>query len=347
MTFITTDPQEDRIPFDLVLPGGNKGASPRGSTYWRRVQSCPREHLLGTLLRWDPTPRAHALDFGLLWHHCLEAASRVIQLNQNGIHTPSSPERAAFDALQPFRDPPGWPEIYEKIGRMLDSYFTRWQGVQQYWQILGVETTLGVAPNGSFYDVDGFPYTSRLDMVIIDHSGVTPVGRSVERKSAWRLEPNLLTGYGQDDQVVGQIYLAERLIDWRALGVYYAGAIIDITTKTKDPSNERVPVYPPQPQVKSWARHKKWWHDFTRFHIEGDPALQGAPAIDTLYDEPYVDDLFPKNYTQCIRRFGRCAFFNFCRERPDENLVQIRRRHETNDLPERFRKLDVVPETVE
>ena len=179
MTVITTEAIVDRLPFEDVLPGKNAGASPRGSTYWRRVQSCPREHLLGNLMRWEPIPRAPALDMGLLWHHCLEAYYRTMWANQLGQYTPVTPERAAFEAFQPFRDAQGWGEFYELCGRMLDSYFTRWQNADRYWQIVGVESMIELPPNVQGF---GFPYTSRLDMFIVDHSAVLPIGRHVEHK---------------------------------------------------------------------------------------------------------------------------------------------------------------------
>jgi len=340
VTIVTTDPIEDRIPFEDVLPGKNAGASARGSTYWGRVQSCPREHLLGNLMRWEPIPRAHALDFGLLWHHCLERYYRTMWAQQLGQSTPKTPEREAFEALQPFRSPPGWGEIYEKIGRMLDSYFSRWQNADRYWQIMGVECLIQLPAH--LEQQYGFPYTARLDLLIVDHTGTFPVGRSIEHKSAWRMEPNLLTGYSQDDQVIGQVFL-NRFVDWRALNVYYGGALVNITTKTKDPTNERIPVLPSEDQFSSWAQHKKYWANFQK-NLEFTAWADGDSWETISEREPLAHEMFPKNYKSCIRRFGRCAYFDFCRNHPAENLVQIRQRHQTNDLPDRYRKQGFTPE---
>lgn len=326
---IVTVEEIARVPFEDVLPGKNGGASPRGSTYWGRVQSCPREHLLGNLMRWEPVPRAHALDFGLLWHHLLESYYTTLQLNQRGVQTPFTPDRVAFSALQPFRDPPGWGEIYEKTSVMLDGYLTRWRNADQYLEILGVETQLGVDPQGNFFQLDGFPQTSRLDGVVKDWSGQAPVGRHLEHKSAWRMETNLLVGYSQDDQVLGQCYLGHQLIDWRKYGVYYAGALVNITTKTKDPSNERVPVNPSYEQLHEFVRSKRYWHRYAQMLERGD--------------EP-EEEQFPKNFTKCVRRYGRCGYFDYCRNHPTDTLVQIRKRDASNDLPQGFRKRDFIPE---
>jgi hypothetical protein len=252
------------------------------------------------------------------------------------------PERAAFEAFQPFREAQGWGEFYELCGRMLDSYFMRWRNADRYWQIVGVESMIELPQ--SVQQQLGFPYTSRLDMFVIDHSAVIPVGRQIEHKSAWRLESNLLTGYGQDDQVVGQIFLND-YVNWAALGVAYGGGIVNITTKAKkDPVNERVPVFPGRDQLQSWIDHKRWWSRFVQ-RLEHD-ALIPYGWGDELPQIP-EEELFPKNYTQCVRRFGRCAYFDYCRNFPSENLVQIRRRHAENDLPERFRKQGFVPEATE
>lgn len=319
MAFVELPSASHRVPFEDVCEFENVGASPHGSTFWRRLQSCPREHLLANLLHWDPVPRALALDIGLLWHACLEGYYRQVQGEQRGQRFPKSADRRAFEFLQPYRDAEGWAEHFETVSRMLDHYFTRWEHRDRYWEILDVECMLGL--NEAWQRHVGFPYTTRLDLLIKDWTGAVVVGRHVEHKSTWMLESSVLQGWTQDDQVLGQIFLAEQCVDWRALGVVYGGCIVNLTTKQKEPKSERLPVQPSPEQIRSWVAHKRFWQQYRL-------GLESAGC-------------FPKNYTQCMRRFGACAFMDYCRFFPGEELTQIRRRHEQDDLPQGFRKLDL------
>lgn len=322
-------PPDARAIYEEVVGKGPQGASPRGSTYWRRVHLCAHEHGIANELQWEKLPRADALDTGLLWHGCLETYYLALMALQRGERRQHTPEQEAFWFLEKFAKAKGWDNFYEKVSRMLDAYFTRWRDNND-WEILAVEYSVGWTHATDPVQTAriGFEYTTRLDMVVVDHS-LVPATKHVEHKSASRLDALTVQGYGQDDQVLGQCFITHQ-IPWRENGYPpYVGALVNITTKQKVPLCERVPVSPGPEQLASWAaakRHFAW--QSTQYAAWGHP----------------------KNYANCTRRFGRCQFFQLCRTRPEESLVHLRRRDEVGAeaLPFGFRKINgAVMDTVD
>jgi len=308
-----TIPPDARKVYEEVVGLPAQGASPRGSTYYRRLQLCPREHLLANKVHWERLPRADALDIGLLWHGCKETYRKSLMAIQNGHYRPSTPEQDAFYFLQRFRDAKGWDAFYDCVSRMLEAYFTRWQSHNE-WHYIAVEWSCGwtKASHPEIVAQLGFEITTRLDAVVIDHS-FAPVVRHIETKSARALDPVTVQGYGQDDQILGQAFLAKHAVDWQALGYPpYVGGIVDITTKAKEPKCERLPVAPDSDQLGAWMQSKRYWY---------------------WQEQQYEAYGYPKNYANCTRRFGRCQFFDYCRGYPTEDLVQIRTRTAKDDLP--------------
>lgn len=314
----------DRAPYEEIAQMGAGGASPRGSTFWKRAQSCPREHLLSNVLRWEKTPRARALDIGLLWHGILETYYRAVHLEQQGVWQEVSPGQQAFRFLQRFRDEEGWGEFYETCSRMMDRYLERWRDNQD-WQILGVEVTLGwtAETHPGWVRQLGFEITTRLDLLVIDWSlRGQPFTRHVEHKSSHSLDPLTVQGYNQDDQVLGQCFLARYAIDYTNLPPYL-GALVNITTKGKEPKCERVPVQPSDQALQAWAEAKRdAYRELARFAERG----------------------YPKNYTQCTRRFGRCQHFDLCRANPLVDAATLLRADEEGALPTGYRKNETLPE---
>ena len=314
-------PPDARAIYEDVVGKGPQGASPRGSTYWRRVHSCAHEHGLANELKWERLPRADALDTGLLWHGCLETYYLALQALQRGERRPQTPEQEAFWFLEKFSKAKGWENFYEKVSRMLDAYFTRWRDNND-WEILAVEYSAGWmrATDPVQTERMGFEYTCRFDMIVIDHSFM-PVVRHIESKSASRLDAIMVQGYGQDDQVLGQCFIAHQ-IPWRENGFPpYVGALVNITTKGKTPLCERVPVSPQPAQLESWRQAKRFW---------------------SWQASQYAAWEFPKNYANCTRRFGRCQFFQLCRTQPEETLITLRRRDEIGEsaMPFGYRKIE-------
>jgi hypothetical protein len=205
---------------------------------------------------------------------------------------------------------------------MLDAYFVRWRNNND-WEIIAVEYSAGWTHATDPVQTAriGFEYTCRFDMIVIDHS-LVPVTRHVEDKSAHSLDPLVVQGYGQDDQVLGQCFIAHQ-IPWTAYGMPpYVGGIVNITTKSKVPLCERIPVQPAASQLASWADAKRFW---------------------SWQSQQYDAWGHPKNYANCTRRFGRCQFFQLCRSHPEEGLVQLRARDTAGELPFGYRKIDSAP----
>jgi hypothetical protein len=240
---------------------------------------------------------------------------------QRGQYRPQTPEQEAFVFLEKFAGAKGWGTFYETVSRMLDAYFTRWRNNND-WEILAVEYSAGWthATNPVQTARIGFEYTTRLDMVVVDHS-LLPAVKHVEHKSAGRLDVLTVQGYGQDDQVLGQCFIAQQ-IPWQANGFPpYVGALVNITTKQKTPLCERVPVSPAPEQLASWAQAKRFW---------------------SWQSQQYDAWAYPKNYANCTRRFGRCQFFQLCRSHPEEALVQLRMRDKIGEaaMPFGYRKIE-------
>ena len=180
-----------REPYEVVAGLGATGASARGSTYARRVQSCAREHLISNLLRWEPIRRPEPLDFGLLWHGMLEVYYQQVLERQQGRPIPELPATAAYRFLQRFRDAEGWRSFYERASTMLEVYLDRWRHADDYWQILAVEYTCGwtAATHPQLVAQAGFELTTRLDLLVVDHTVPTaPLTRHIEHKSAHSLD---------------------------------------------------------------------------------------------------------------------------------------------------------------
>lgn len=312
----------ERTPYEDVIDVKG-GPSPRGSTWWRRAQSCAREDFLANELRWEAIPRARALDTGLLWHGVLEEFYNAKRAIQQGTVLKKTPERIAFEFLQQFRDADGWLSIYELIGRMFDAYLERWRQRDDQLEIIGVEITLGFTreTHPEIFARFGFESTTRLDALVVDHS-YSPVTRHLEHKSASALDPQTLLAYAQDDQLLGQTYLGNYFIDWTALGYPpYVGAIVNVTSKTKSPKCERLPIAPSDDQLTAWAEHKQYWQ-WQRSQYE---ALG-----------------WPRNYVNCTRRYGRCQFYDVCRQYPKDDVVTLRRKDGLGDLPPNIEKREKV-----
>lgn len=309
----------ERAPYEAIAQMGAGGASPRGSTYWRRVQSCPREHLLANVLGWEKVVRADALDTGLLWHGCLESLYNGKKDEQRGRPHALTPEQEAFDFLQRFRDHQGWGGFYDTCSTMLDAYCTRWQHADNEWEIVAVEFTCGwtreTAPE--VYRRLGFEETTRFDLIVVDHS-LTPVTRIIESKSSHALDPQTIFAYSMDDQVLGQIYLGRYWVPWRELGYPpFLGSLVNVCTKAKSPKCERLPIQPSDLALAAWADHKRYW----QWQSEQYPALG-----------------YPQNYVNCTRRFGRCQFYELCRGLPQEDALHLIRRDRDADLPVNYVK---------
>ena len=257
----------------------------------------------------------------------LEVYYQQVLERQQGRPIPELPATAAYRFLQRFRDAEGWRSFYERASTMLEVYLDRWRHADDYWQILAVEYTCGwtAATHPQLVAQAGFELTTRLDLLVVDHTVPTaPLTRHIEHKSAHSLDVTTVMGYSQDDQVLGQCFLGRYWVDWQAAGYPpYGGAIVNITTKAKAPKCERLPVQPSDAQLAEWALSKRYWYEL---------------------EKTYAAAGYPRNYTQCTRRFGRCAHFDLCRGNPLVDAQQLVAADAAGDLPPNYRRGGGLPE---
>jgi hypothetical protein len=295
-----------RRPAQAVLGVLDAGASSAGSTFWKTMRRCPREHALRHVagLR-RASSGSEALTVGWLYHLALEAYYSSLLKDADG----ASDEAAAWAAIRALEREPGYEETYPEVERLLAGYFETYRR-QDAWKVLAVEETLSS-------EDEGLHYSARLDLVIEEAGRVW----IVEHKTARAITPDLLSGYQLDMQILGQVWLFGRCVD---LSTYptLGGVIVNIATKTKVPKYERVRVYPSRAHLQAFEESMRAWS-----------AL--VPAYQSLG--------WPKalgNCTGAARFFGQCDYFDLCHGRPEASLATVAseeppfgftRGNETND----------------
>lgn len=316
MSIVSVGGSAPRRDPDIIL-GVPGGPSRRGSTYWSRYLHCEFEHYLANVLRWSAEQMTEALATGIVWHHGLEryyfdrqawqehALVQDPALNKRDPHflcgNPNGPQKF-YEAIQPFSSEPGYEEIYENVARMAEAYIAKWRF--EPFEILAVEDTLEVA--------EPLPYSSRLDLVVVDWTSHTAAMRIIEHKSAYRMDHYVLEGYTQDLQTLGQVYLFEKYVD---LDKYppFIGSLVNITSKTKSPECDRIHVQPSPEALAVWER-----------------AMLVYEQRRTLVEQ---GETYVKNYAACTRRYGRCEFFDLCRSFPSIDEKRARSMTEAGELP--------------
>lgn len=318
-------PERRSVGEVLGIPSG---PSRRGSTYWSRLLRCPREFYLASKLHWGSTRSTDALDGGLIWHHMLEifyrdrlawqekcrqeSGGKIDRRDPHYLAGNPNAGRRLFEALAPFAGEGGYEELYGLLERMADVYLHRWFDM---WEILAVEHTVEQQLAGT-PNTPPFEFSTRLDAVVLDWSGAEPCLRIIEHKSTYRMDGDVLEGYQQDFQVLGQVWLVERGVDLRRYPPFL-GTIVNVVSRTKNPSAERILVQP-------WASSLASWERSLRYQVSLMPQHEAAG--------------WPKNYSSCVRRFGKCEFFELCRSFPDLEPDALAARDAAEDLPSDYRK---------
>lgn len=274
-----------RRPLADVL-GVKFGASPRGNTYWSRIQTCPREHALGNLIQLRPIAEADALTMGSLFHwghqHYFDSLGRG--------EGQQSAERKCFDALSPIAEEPGYDEFHQTLLKMFDAYWQTYVGMDK-WRVLATELPLVVT--------DPIHYTTRLDLFVVDLN--RNLTFAYELKSASSLNSSILEGYQLNQQTQGHIYLTRQCVDFTGLPPF-GGCIVQIVTKgTKKtpPQCARIEVPISEPHLK---------------------AFEDSVLCYTRLEKEYARMNHPRNLTKCAgysRGYSRCVYFDLCIGRPD------------------------------
>lgn len=285
------------------------GPSPVGSTYWKGLFRCPREHAIRNIVQLRAERRREALDVGWLFHVGLEAYYKVLQAHQQRLgklHPKDQvfffdalpeAEAAAFEAaVVPFANEQGYIDTITVLERCLGGYFDFYRRNDR-WTIIAVEETLQV--DESYF---GFPYSARLDLIVEDH--VRGGLWLVENKTTAWISDEILTGYQLDLQILGQVWLYRNCVDQRIYAPF-RGVLINITTKHMKPKFERPEVCPSQDHLDMFVKTLKRW--------------------DQMRDEAERLD-WPQALGNCAgptRGYTRCDYFDVCHGSPRDGVAAL------------------------
>jgi hypothetical protein len=301
--------KQKRRRTEQVLGLPESGPSSRGSTYWRRLLACPREHFLGNVLGWAPLDRTDPLEYGLLWHVLMEQLYLDMRDVQHHRYAHAvGPDTRVFETLRPFFSERGWEEGAEKIGKMLDAYLSRWYRTDlSELAVEATEETFQITLEDGF----GFEWSNRMDLRGIDHSQFQKCRRHWEHKTTWRMDSELILGFRMDLQITGQTFLMTREFGEAQDGLPYLGAIVNIIARPSSTSARSREPDTAREVIQSTPTDIAAWIESMRFH-------QRLLATYQKMDE------YPRNYNSCVRRYGRCAFFNLCQARPQDTVGSLR-----------------------
>ena len=290
LSFATVDRSAvpDRRPLAEVLGIPDHGPSARGSSYYKLELACPREFALSTIAGLAPEHPSDPLSTGLLFHLSLERYYQAIQKHGVGREGRRIGAAAAISIYEALQNEPGYGSIFEETKAIIDGYLDEYDR-DEPWEILAVEETLE-------YAIQGFEYTTRLDLLVRDtqRGGVYVV----EHKSARSITPDLLDNYEMDLQVLGQIWLVERVLDLSKYGKF-RGTLINIATKHSPPRFHRHEVNPSPAHLRAFEQ-----------------ALQSYIRL----KQDYARENWPRALGHCsgyARGYGKCQFYSLCHDFPD------------------------------
>lgn len=239
---VTQAQRNARRSVDELL--GGDGPSPRGSSYYRSVMICPREHALRYEYGVESEGSSDALATGSVFHKGMEVYYRTIMAHQQAIDAAGGPrddhyyfgaqmdaQKAAWTAIGVIANEPGYEEVYATASRLMEAYFERYWNMDR-WRVVAVEETLRVTDGG-------FDYSARLDL-LVEWNGRLWI---VEHKTAKSVSVDSLDHYDMDIQTLGQQWLLERCVDLSQFEPL-AGILVNITTKHKTPQFFRKEVCP-------------------------------------------------------------------------------------------------------
>lgn len=283
----TPAPQGPRTPAHEVLGVEAGSGSAAGSTYWKGLRLCPREHGLRHEARLSPVKRdSEALTLGWLFHLALETYYGALR----DATTRPIAESSAWAKIEPLADHPDYRDTYAEVERMLASYFDAYRETDASWRVVAVEETLE-------YVDPGMRYSARLDTVIERDGGLW----ILEHKTAKTIGADLITGYQLDLQILGQVWLLQKCVD---LSTYppLRGVIVNITSKHKPPRHERVEVMPSSAHLDAFEQSMRDWHA-----LEGVVKKLGYPRA-------------LGNCAGAARFWGKCDYYDVCHGWPQHTV---------------------------
>ena len=287
-----------------VLGIENAGPSRRGSTYYKSLLACPREHALRYVVGLKPARPTEALTVGWLDHLCKERYFDVIQRHQLLRKVKDDDyfwgadkegQREAFRLVDELDREDGYRDTCALERRMLEAYFDTYTRAQK-WEILAVEETL---------EYEGaVEYTARLDLVVADHKRAEGRTNIVEHKTTKLITSDLVDSYQLDLQILGQVWLFERCVDLEAYPAFN-GVIVNIVSKQKRVATQRVPCLPSLAHLAAFERSIANWRMTRDF---------------------YESLGWPQSLGHCAgyaRGYSKCPYYNICNAHPDLTVEDL------------------------
>jgi PD-(D/E)XK nuclease superfamily len=313
---------KDRGSIFEILSIPDTGASPRGSTYRKSLLQCPHEHGLLYEIGLRPESPTEALTIGLLFHYALQRYYESIFAYQREfavkwrIDHPTDPwgyrkqdgfffgnhaeaSAVSWKAIRDLENADGYKETWATLSRTVDAYLDHYS-FRDRWEIVAVEETVEYYGSAS----GSFDHTARLDLIIIDWAD----GRvyNVEHKTARWISQDLVDFYDLDLQILGQVWLAMRCIDWAKAGLpMFGGCKINIASKQKTPVLIRHDVIPSVQALEAFERMLGQWENIRGVYAKAD---------------------WPKALGQCAgaaRGYSKCQFYELCRAYPLETVTTV------------------------
>lgn len=284
----------------------NRGASARGSTFWKSLRLCPREHALRYevgLVPLSEKPRP-ALDRGKVVHAALEHYYTMLGEGRsaNAVEdTLARLERLSEEVFKLADNDPefgaSWRDALNEADRTIRGYFAQY--ASEPIRVLDVEVSV-------FRPIlRGASYSARLDLVA-ELDGAVWI---VEHKTTRVASGSSLQNFWLDLQILGQAWLTEGRKRWRfgTASEWVRGVLVNILVATKEPKFVRVPcVFSPD--------------HLTAFHREMISLVE--------YREFCLRSQWPRNFGNCsgFSRFNTtCDYFDLCALSPLLSVEDMRK----------------------
>ena len=287
----------NRRTVDAII--GGVGASARGSSYYKSLMICPREHALTNEVGVRAVRQNENFAVGTLFHLVMEVYYGAIMRFQKALDADDrrgrddyyywgnalEAQREAWDAIAVFATEPGYTQTYAEVQRIVEAYFEKYANLDR-WRVLAVEETLR-------FTEQGFDFSARLDL-IVESEGRTWL---VEHKTAKMISLDSLDHYDMDMQTLGQQWLFDHCVDTSQFPPL-AGCRVNIVTKQKQPQLVRKDVCPSPAHLHMFeASIADWYSARDAMRRLGWPRALGHCA-------------------GFARGYGKCQFFDACRDWP-------------------------------
>lgn len=275
---------------DLLEPSERVGGpSPWGNSKYGELERCMWRYCFFHIKRLAEETVSLPLEIGGLFHECRARAYNAHLAGMEDEYTQEELDETFVEEIFSLVDrvQDYVPNVANEVRRLLRGWLAAHgpgkPGDDRH-------ETLLVEP---LIEVDrGFPYSTRLDRVVLSEQYKGPV--IMEIKTASRFSESLLKGYNIDPQFIGQQYCWHHSEYRKKYGPLKA-FIVDLSIKGAQPSFPRqiVPINPAA--MRDWEKEKRFtWAQFKVAEAAG---------------------FYPRNRHSCVMYGKRCEIHDAC-ERP-------------------------------